>query len=79
MLSAHTGSMLREHGAQRPTVFETLKVVHDRMRGTKSKFTYNVPYHSQRTPHLPVEPSLSSLSTLDGLVSYRSSESTSQV
>ncbi|KAH9044294.1 hypothetical protein EDB85DRAFT_1908507 [Lactarius pseudohatsudake] len=71
------GSMLREHGAQRPTVFETLNVVH-RMRGTKSKFTYDVPSRSQLTPHLPTEPSLSSSATLDGLVSYRSSTSASQ-
>ena len=34
--------MLREHGAQRPTVFELLNYVH-RLRGTKSKFTYNIP------------------------------------
>ena len=69
--------MLREHGAQRPTVFETLNVVH-RMRGTKSKFSYTVPSRSQLTPHLPAEPSLSSSNTLDGLVSYRSSASSSQ-
>ncbi|KAF8274275.1 hypothetical protein EI94DRAFT_1714018 [Lactarius quietus] len=50
------GSMLREHGAQRPTVFELLLVVH-RMRGSKSKFSYNVPSRSQLTPHLPSEPS----------------------
>ncbi|KAI9455909.1 hypothetical protein BJY52DRAFT_1188128 [Lactarius psammicola] len=70
------GSMLREHGAQRPTVFEILNVVH-RMRGTKSKFTYNVPSRSQLAP-LPTEPSLSSSATLDGLVTYRSSASASQ-
>ena len=34
--------MLREHGAQRPTVFELLIHVH-RLRGTKSKFSYNIP------------------------------------
>ena len=34
--------MLREHGAQRPTVFELLIYVH-RLRGTKSKFSYNIP------------------------------------
>ena len=37
--------MLREHGAQRPTVFELLIYVH-RLRGTKSKFSYNIPAHS---------------------------------
>src|SRR5260221_1370401 len=35
-------SMLREHGAQRPSVFELLAHVH-RLRGTKSKFTYTIP------------------------------------
>ncbi|KAJ2927672.1 hypothetical protein H1R20_g9412, partial [Candolleomyces eurysporus] len=35
-------SMLREHGTQRPTVFETLNHVHY-LRGTKSQFTYNIP------------------------------------
>ena len=34
--------MLREHGAQRPTVFELLIYVH-RLRGTKSKFSYHIP------------------------------------
>ena len=34
--------MLREHGAQRPTVFELLGYTH-RLRGTKSKFSYNIP------------------------------------
>ncbi|TFK26780.1 hypothetical protein FA15DRAFT_667070 [Coprinopsis marcescibilis] len=36
------GSMLREHGTQRPTVFELLKHVHH-LRGTKSQFNYDVP------------------------------------
>ncbi|RXW18511.1 hypothetical protein EST38_g7351 [Candolleomyces aberdarensis] len=36
------GSMLREHGTQRPTVFEALNHVHY-LRGTKSQFTYNIP------------------------------------
>ncbi|KAI0248354.1 hypothetical protein BJV78DRAFT_1284870 [Lactifluus subvellereus] len=66
-------SMLREHGAQRPTVFETLNVVH-RMRGTKSKFNYTVPSRSQLVPHPAAEPSATS-GALDGLVSYRSSTS----
>ncbi|KAI9570356.1 hypothetical protein HD554DRAFT_2170512 [Boletus coccyginus] len=34
-------SMLREHGAQRPSVFELLAQVHH-MRGTKSRFTYHI-------------------------------------
>jgi AP2-associated kinase len=35
-----TASMLREHGTQRPSIFEILAVVH-RVRGTKSRFTYS--------------------------------------
>ena len=64
--------MLREHGAQRPTVFEILNMVH-RMRGTKSKFNYrdNVPSRSQLVPHLAIAPATSA--ALDGLVSYRNS------
>ena len=42
--------MLREHGAQRPTVFDLLVHVH-RLRGTKSKFSYNIP-----VPSLPPRP-----------------------
>jgi AP2-associated kinase len=66
--------MLREHGAQRPTVFEVLNLVH-RMRGTKSKFTYNVPSRSQLVPQLATEPASTTAGALDGLVSYRSSTS----
>src|SRR6266404_4196516 len=69
--------MLREHGAQRPTAFEILNMVH-RMRGTKSKFTYSIPSRSQLAPQLPAESSLLASSSLDGLVSYRSSASASQ-
>ncbi|EGO04436.1 hypothetical protein SERLA73DRAFT_68122 [Serpula lacrymans var. lacrymans S7.3] len=36
------GSMLREHGTQRPSVFEILVHVH-LLRGSKSRFTYNLP------------------------------------
>ncbi|VDB84210.1 unnamed protein product [Peniophora sp. CBMAI 1063] len=54
-MNALIGSMLREHGAQRPSVFELLDVVH-RMRGTKSRFTYNratAPAPSSAFPHGP--------------------------
>lgn len=62
--------MLREHGSQRPTVFELLNHVH-RLRGTKSKFAYNIPVpppllphgHPQAKPSPPLNP-------LDGLVTY---------
>ena len=67
-------SMLREHGAQRPTVFEILITVH-RIRGTKSKFNYNVPSRSQLVPQLGVERAPATSGALDGLISYRSSTS----
>ncbi len=70
--------MLREHGAQRPTVFEILNMVH-RMRGTKSKFNYTVPSRSQLVPHLGVDRAPTTSGALDGLVSYRSSASQAQV
>lgn len=37
-----SASMLREHGAQRPTVFELLNHVHA-LRGSRPRFTYNIP------------------------------------
>ncbi|KAG2360626.1 hypothetical protein BDR07DRAFT_1411844 [Suillus spraguei] len=60
-------SMLREHGTQRPTVFELLVQVHN-IRGTKSRFTYDIPAPAPLSPR-----ALQSLSTnaLDNLVSYR--------
>ena len=66
--------MLREHGAQRPAVFEILNMVH-RIRGTKSKFNYNVPSRSQLVPQLSVERAPATSGALDGLVSYRPSTS----
>ncbi|TFY51288.1 hypothetical protein EVG20_g11070, partial [Dentipellis fragilis] len=71
-LNALIGSMLREHGAQRPTVFEILNVVH-RMRGTKSKFTYDIPARTPLSPRHIEAPSQNN--PLDSLVSYRSSSS----
>ena len=68
--------MLREHGSQRPTAFEVLNLVH-RMRGTKSKFTYNVPSRSQLVPQPATEPASTTAGALDGLVSYRPSASSS--
>ncbi|KAF8167404.1 hypothetical protein B0H34DRAFT_803645 [Crassisporium funariophilum] len=60
------GSMLREHGAQRPTVFDLLSHVH-RLRGTKSKHTYNVPAPPPmlQRPQANINPN-----PLDGLVTY---------
>ncbi|KAI0003846.1 hypothetical protein BJV74DRAFT_812022 [Russula compacta] len=73
-LNSLIASMLREHGSQRPMVFEILNMVH-RMRGTKSKFTYSVPSRSQLVPRAVPEPAPTTLGALDGLISYRSSTS----
>lgn len=59
-------SMLREHGTQRPTVFELLEHVH-RLRGTKSRFTYNVPLKAM--PSSPTRGSATPLQTLSPNVS----------
>ena len=64
--------MLREHGAQRPTVFELLNYVH-RLRGTKSKFSYNIsapsPLLSRPQPDLK---SLPSPNPLNNVITYTS-------
>ncbi|KAG8219604.1 hypothetical protein J3R82DRAFT_557 [Butyriboletus roseoflavus] len=67
-------SMLREHGTQRPSVFELLAQVH-RMRGTKSRFAYQI------VPQQPLSPRAlqsQSATQLDNLVSYRPPSSTTQ-
>ncbi|KAI0094383.1 hypothetical protein BDY19DRAFT_16672 [Irpex rosettiformis] len=56
------GSMLREYGTQRPTIFELLNHVHA-LRGTTSRFTYNIPHrqhHGSARP--PVGSPLQTLS-----------------
>ncbi|KIJ66181.1 hypothetical protein HYDPIDRAFT_109176 [Hydnomerulius pinastri MD-312] len=74
-LNAMIASMLREHGTQRPSVFELLTQVH-RMRGTKSRFTYNI---APPPPLSPRTAQSNSANSLDNLVSYRpSSNSTNQ-
>lgn len=60
-----TASMLREHGAQRPTVFELLDHVH-RLRGTQSRFTYNIP--PKAPPLSPTRASATPLQTLSSNV-----------
>ncbi|TCD71123.1 hypothetical protein EIP91_012071 [Steccherinum ochraceum] len=82
-MNALIGSMLREHGAQRPTVFEILNHVHA-LRGTKSRFSYNIPSKQPSIPPRPSQqPPLQTLSPnilapapapanpLDDLVSYK--------
>ena len=62
--------MLREHGTQRPTVFELLTHVH-RLRGTKSKFSYNIPVASPLLPRPQFKPSSSS-NSLNNVITYTS-------
>jgi len=59
-LTPSIGSMLREHGTQRPTVFEVLNHVHY-LRGTKSQFTYNIPAPA---PPLPPRQSTQQISAI---------------
>ena len=64
--------MLREHGAQRPTVFELLIYVH-RLRGTKSKFSYNIPAPSPLSPRPQSEfKSLPTPNPLNNVITYTS-------
>ncbi|KAI0082311.1 hypothetical protein K474DRAFT_1671406 [Panus rudis PR-1116 ss-1] len=78
-------SMLREHGTQRPSVFEILNHVHA-LRGTKPKFSYHIPSKQpplsprgvQSTPLQTLSPNVlpsSQLNPLDDLVSYKSRQS----
>ncbi|KAJ7292651.1 hypothetical protein C8J57DRAFT_1160891 [Mycena rebaudengoi] len=69
------GSMLREHGAQRPSVFELLALVH-RLRGTKSQFTYTIPPPQPLSPR-PQQTQFSQSSAanpLDATVTFRSQQ-----
>lgn len=75
--------MLREHGAQRPTVFEILTHVH-LLRGTKSRYTYNIAPKQPPMPPRAIQGPLQTLSSniaaphatianpLDDLVSFKS-------
>ncbi|KAG0702737.1 hypothetical protein DFH29DRAFT_999123 [Suillus ampliporus] len=66
-LNTLIASMLREHGTQRPTVFELLAQVHA-IRGTKSRFAYDIPPPQPLSPRVLQPPSTNALDTL---VSYR--------
>jgi AP2-associated kinase len=59
---------LREHGAQRPTVFEILNTVH-RLRGTKSRFTYAIPEPAPLSPRSMNVGGTKAI--LDDLVTYK--------
>ncbi|KAF7330118.1 Protein kinase domain-containing protein [Mycena sanguinolenta] len=73
-MNALIASMLREHGNQRPSVFELLSIVH-RLRGTKSQFTYTIP-----APPPPISPRpqqtqfAQSMNPLDSTITYRSQQ-----
>ncbi|KAF7307523.1 Protein kinase domain-containing protein [Mycena indigotica] len=71
-------SMLREHGHQRPSVFELLNNVH-RLRGTKSQFTYTIPTPQPLSPRTQNQFSLpSSSNALESTVTYRSQQQQQQ-
>ncbi|KAF7793563.1 hypothetical protein EIP86_004677 [Pleurotus ostreatoroseus] len=75
-MNALIASMLREHGAQRPTVFEILNHVHA-LRGTRSRFSYTIPpKHVPPVPLQPLSPNVISPSagqgsSLDDLVTIK--------
>ncbi|KAI6136414.1 hypothetical protein F5141DRAFT_1074490 [Pisolithus sp. B1] len=58
-LNALIASMLREHGTQRPSVFELLEQLHI-MRGTKSRFVYHIPPPQPLSPRVLQAPSTTS-------------------
>ncbi|KAF9024135.1 hypothetical protein BDZ89DRAFT_1017791 [Hymenopellis radicata] len=67
-MNALIGSMLREHGMHRPSVFELLDTVH-RMRGSKSQFHYSPRVAPPLSPS-KVKPAASP-NALDSTISYR--------
>ncbi|KAG1749749.1 uncharacterized protein EDB91DRAFT_1109457 [Suillus paluster] len=73
-LNTLIASMLREHGTQRPTIFELLAQVHT-IRGTKSGFVYDIPPPQPLSPRALQPPSTNAL---DNLVSYRRDTATQQ-
>ena len=68
--------MLREHGAQRPAVFEILNNVH-RLRGTKSRFTYTIPEQAPLSPRSMGVGGTKAM--LDDLVAYKPQSSAQTV
>ncbi|GBE77261.1 predicted protein [Sparassis crispa] len=85
-MNALIASMLREFGTQRPSVFEILNHVH-KLRGTKSRFTYNIPSREQplspRSMQAPplqaisqniASPSQPHANALDDLVTFKSQQ-----
>ncbi|CAK5280905.1 unnamed protein product, partial [Mycena citricolor] len=70
------GSMLREHGNQRPSVFELLNTVH-RLRGTKSPFTYTIPPPQPLTPRAQTQFAPMG-NVVDATVTFRSQQQQQQ-
>jgi len=60
--------MLREHGAQRPTIFEILNNIH-RLRGTKSRFAYTITEPAPLSPRSMTVGGTKAM--LDDLVTYK--------
>ena len=68
--------MLREHGAQRPTIFEILNNAH-RLRGTKSRFAYTIPEQTPLSPRSMAAGGTKAM--LDDLVTYKPQSSAQTV
>lgn len=69
--------MLREHGVQRPSVFELLSQVH-RLRGTKSPYQYNIPVAQPLSPRHQSHFSPPATNPLDNTISYRAAHQHAQ-
>ncbi|KAJ3789280.1 hypothetical protein GGU10DRAFT_305522 [Lentinula aff. detonsa] len=69
-MNALIASMLREHGTQRPSVFEVLVQVH-RLRGTKSQFQYNIPQPQPLAPRIQPQQKSPSPNHVHSTISYR--------
>ncbi|KAF5368418.1 hypothetical protein D9758_002156 [Tetrapyrgos nigripes] len=68
------GMMLREHGTQRPSVFELLAHVHT-LRGTKSRFHYTIPTPQPLSPRQSSFKPAPSPNHLESTISYRQAPS----
>ncbi|KAF7302871.1 Protein kinase domain-containing protein [Mycena kentingensis (nom. inval.)] len=71
-MNALIASMLREHGHQRPTVFELLNTTH-RLRGTKSQFSYTIPTPQPLSPRNQVA-FPTPANAIESTVTYRSQQ-----
>ncbi|KAJ4477984.1 hypothetical protein C8R41DRAFT_887047 [Lentinula lateritia] len=69
-MNALIASMLREHGTQRPSVFELLVQVH-RLRGTKSQFQYSIPQLQPLALRIQPQQKSPSLNPVHSTISYR--------